>query len=164
MSDTLEEKLEKQSASIKKQLEQLRVDILQFRAAYQGVAVENLKRESERLSRDARSIIESQFRVKTSDYMLHFSIFISAIIGVLGNFFVSLWFLPSTPEYVAGLWLSSIILLALFCLIIYEIRKAKENLNKEVGRIAEFLVENPEFSKQVYGFTVERKSSSKEKQ
>ena len=38
--------------------------------------------------------------MKLSDFNLYWSIFFSAVIGVLGNLCVSLWFQPATPDIV----------------------------------------------------------------
>ncbi|MGB9134811.1 MAG: hypothetical protein WCC63_04405 [Candidatus Bathyarchaeia archaeon] len=155
MPDTMEKELEKQLEPIKKQLEQLEAYILRFRSEQLEADLEEKKSLLEEKRLDIRSSINSNILVRTSDYMLYFSIFVSATVGVLGNFFVSLWFQPNRPEYVAGLWLSSILLLASFGLIVYEMRKARKNLEKEWKRITKLLVENPKMLAEVYGLKIE---------
>jgi len=74
------------------------------------------------VTRDVKEIKETQFRQeKHSKLSFYFGVLLGGLIGVLGNFFVS--YLVMTPQNIAGLTISGILLTIVFIILLYKVRK-----------------------------------------
>lgn len=74
------------------------------------------------VARDVKEIKETQFRQeKHSNISFYFGVLLGGLIGVIGNFFVS--YLVMTPQNIAGLIISGILLIIMFIVLLYQVRK-----------------------------------------
>lgn len=107
---------------LKQQLETIQKLLVDIHASILK-ALEGISKEHEsmgKLSDLTREIneINDKLQQRFSFSLLYFSILLSALVGVIGNYFVALLSLPPSDLNTKGLYISGIILVGIFVLLL----------------------------------------------
>jgi hypothetical protein len=125
----------KQFENIQNQLTQIRKEILQNRTDITETTMRVLE-SGMRVNRiridEIRSSVSALY---DADISLNYSIVMSAVIGVLGNLFVSYLFQPRTPEVVGSLYLTGLFLVATLSTFVWSLISAHRKRNKALKEL-----------------------------
>lgn len=113
--------LQKRLEVIQKQLEAISLEMRLESEKTQKTILETLIKLTK--SKEFVDDMRDKLGMEVSFALLAFSIFLSALIGIVANFFVSFWFQPTTGSTSFGLWLSGGMLIGFFAVLLYEYRR-----------------------------------------
>jgi hypothetical protein len=122
------EDLNKQLETIQNQLNHIRKEMLETKVEIWKATESVIKCQIPILKDSTIQGKISTMWKKLSDFDLYWSIYISALVGVMGNWFVTLWFQP--PIDVGGLILSGSIIVGTFIFLLIQMTRSIRQFNE----------------------------------
>jgi len=124
---------------LKKQLEAIQNQLTQMQKEIQEERISINEAHTALLKICRKDLFYSSLESKMSEWVLYSSIFLSALVGVVGNWFVSLWFQPRTVSVIYALSMSGGLLVGIVASLLAEMfliyRRAKRGSNSLKERV-----------------------------
>jgi len=122
--------VKKQLEGIQNQLKQMQKEIIETKMsiseAKMSISDATIKVLEGRISETKTAMEQSIL----TDFALYYSIVTSALIGVMGNWFVSLWFQPHTRDIISGLIISGFFLVITIAYFMIETARILRKIKK----------------------------------
>ena len=118
------ENLKKQLEAIQNQLNQMRKEMLEAKIEIIKAQMVTLEGQMSNNRNFLGQLKNSAMESKSSDFNLYWSIYVSALVGVFGNWFVTLMFQPSTESTFQGLITSGFFLVLTFAFLVIQMTKS----------------------------------------
>jgi hypothetical protein len=112
-----------------KEILQTRVDVLNAQKSMLEAQIASMKNDLAAFNANMKlSQNRMELQMKQSNADLYWSIFLSAMIGVVGNYFVTLWYQPQTQANLFGLIGAGFSLVLLLAMLIYWMFRSQQSI------------------------------------